>query len=73
MYIIQNEPAHKAPRDRRPALATLIAAMEKLSRIQRVEITRMGRKARAARVPRIRRLTWRAVSEARQLAREAAQ
>ena len=51
----------------RPALATLIASMARLSRIQRVEITRMGRKARAAKIPRIRRLTWRAVPEARRL------
>jgi hypothetical protein len=77
MHIIQNESARKASRDRlpdrRPALATLIAAMEKLSRPKRVEVARIGRKARAAKVPRIRRLTWRAVAEARRLAREATQ
>jgi hypothetical protein len=57
----------------RPALAVLIASMERLSRCQRIEVARIGRKARAAKVPRIRRLTWKAVAEARRLAREAAQ
>ena len=66
---------HLLPRDApsRPALATLIASMERLSRCQRIEVARLGRKARAAKVPRIRRLTWKAVAEARRLAREAAQ
>jgi hypothetical protein len=57
----------------RPALKNLVCAMEKLPRGQRNEVARFGRKARAAKVPRIRRLTWRAVAEARRLAREAAQ
>jgi hypothetical protein len=52
----------------RPALATLIAAMGKLSRRQRNEIARMGRKAKAAKVPRIRRLTREVTAEARRLA-----
>ena len=52
----------------RPALATLIAAMGKLSRSRRIEICRMGRKARAAKTPRIRRLTREAAAEARRLA-----
>jgi hypothetical protein len=68
---IQSTPARDAPR--RPALATLIGAMEKLSRLQRVEVAHLGRKARAAKVPRIRRLTWHAVVEARRLALEATQ
>jgi hypothetical protein len=77
MHIIQNEQARKVLRDRlpdrRPALATLIAAMEKLSRPKRVEVARFGRRARAAKLPRIRRLTWQAVAEARRMAQEAAQ
>jgi hypothetical protein len=57
----------------RPALKDLVCAMEKLPQGQRNEVARFGRKARAAKVPRIRRLTWRAVAEARRLAHEAAQ
>jgi hypothetical protein len=76
MHIIQNEPFCNAPRDRlpddpRPALATLIGAMERLSRPKRVEVARFGRKARAAKLPRIRRLTWAAIAEARRLAQVA--
>jgi hypothetical protein len=52
----------------RPALATLIGAMERLSRCHRIEICRMGRKARAAKTPRIRRLAREANAEARRLA-----
>jgi hypothetical protein len=70
MGIGQNRTEGNAPR--RPALATLIGAMEKLPRRQRNEVARFGRKARAAKVPRIRRLTWQAVVEARRLAQEAA-
>jgi hypothetical protein len=55
----------------RPALASLIAAMGKLSRRQRNEIARMGRRAKAAKVPRIRRLTREATAEAKRLACEA--
>jgi hypothetical protein len=58
---------------RRPALATLIGAMEKLRRCQRLEIAHMGRRAKAAKAPRIRRLAREANAEARRLAREAAQ
>jgi len=54
----------------RPALATLIRAMERLSELQRNEIARMGRRARAAKHPRIRRLTSAAAAEARRLAAE---
>jgi hypothetical protein len=57
----------------RPALASLIAAMEKLSRPQRVEVACLGRRARAAKVPRIRRLTREAAAEARRLAQGAMQ
>jgi hypothetical protein len=52
----------------RPAWGALVSAMEKLPHRSRVEIARMGRKARAAKVPRIRRLTWKAVAEAKRLA-----
>jgi hypothetical protein len=52
----------------RPALASLIGAMERLPRYQRNEVARFGRKARAAKVPRLRRLTWQAGVEARRLA-----
>jgi hypothetical protein len=55
----------------RPALAILIAAMERLSRRQRNEIARMGRRAKAAKAPRIRRLTRDVTAEARRLAAEA--
>jgi hypothetical protein len=72
MEIGQSIPARDAPSSR-PALATLIGAMERLSRCQRIEVARLGRKARAAKVPRISRLTWKAVAEARRLAQEAAQ
>jgi hypothetical protein len=59
-YNIRSEP--------RPALATLIAAMEKLSRRQRCEIARMGRRAKAAKHPRLRRLASEAKAEAKRLA-----
>jgi hypothetical protein len=52
----------------RPALAVLIAAMEKLSRPKRLEIARMGRRAKAAKTPRIRRLTREVTAEIRRLA-----
>jgi hypothetical protein len=52
----------------RPALATLIAAMEKLSRPKRNEIARLGRKAKAAKHPRLRRLASEAKAEAKRLA-----
>jgi len=55
----------------RPALATLIAAMGKLSRRQRLEIARIGRRAKAAKAPRIRRLTRAVTAEVRRLAAEA--
>jgi hypothetical protein len=56
----------------RPALASLIGAMAKLSRRQRTEIARMGRRAGAAKASRIRRLTREANAEARRwLAAEA--
>jgi hypothetical protein len=71
MQIEQNYAEGNVPS--RPALKNLVCAMEKLPRRQRVEITHMGRKARAAKVPRIRRLTWKAVAEARRLAKEAGQ
>ena len=71
MEIEQNHIDRDAPD--RPALATLIGAMAKLSRRQRNEIVCMGRRARAAKAPRIRRLTRQAAAEARRLAREAAQ
>jgi hypothetical protein len=71
MKVEQGLPERDAPS--RPALAVLIGAMERLSRQQRDEVARLGRKARAAKVPRLRRLTWRAVAEARRLAQEAAQ
>jgi hypothetical protein len=71
MQIEQNLTARDAPS--RPALATLIGAMEKLPRCRRLEIASKGRRAKAARVPRIRRLAWKAVAEARRVAREAAQ
>jgi hypothetical protein len=48
----------------RPALATLIGAME---------IARLDRRAKAAKHPRLRRLAREATAEARRLAREAAQ
>jgi hypothetical protein len=56
----------------RPALATLIGAMERLPRYQRLEIASKGRRAMAARVPRIRRLAREAAAEARRLAKEEA-
>jgi hypothetical protein len=56
----------------RPALATLINAMAKLSPRQRIEIAVLGRRARAAKMPRLRRLTREVTAEARRL-REAAQ
>jgi hypothetical protein len=52
----------------RPALATLIAAMERLSRPRRAEVARLGRKAKAARHPRLRRLARAAKAEAKRLA-----
>jgi predicted signal transduction protein with EAL and GGDEF domain len=57
----------------RPAFASLVTAMARLSRPMRNEVARIGRKARAAKLPRIRRLTREAAAEARRLAREAAQ
>jgi hypothetical protein len=69
MELEQNLPARNVPS--RPALAGLIIAMTRLPSRQRIEVARFGRKARAAKLPRIRRLTWRAVAEARRLAREA--
>jgi hypothetical protein len=66
MDLDQNRAGGNAPN--RPALSSLIAAMANLSRVRRVEVACIGRKARAAKVPRIRRLTWRAVVEARRLA-----
>jgi hypothetical protein len=70
---IELRPYQQRGAPNRPALATLIAAMEKLSHPKRVEVARFGRKARAAKLPRIRRLTWQAVAEARRMANEAAQ
>jgi hypothetical protein len=52
----------------RPALATLILAMERLPRRQRLEIASFGRRAKAAKQPRIRRLTREVTAEARRLA-----
>jgi hypothetical protein len=56
----------------RPALATLICAMERLSRRQRIEIVVLGRRAKAAKQPRLRRLASAARAEAKRLASEAA-
>jgi hypothetical protein len=67
MQIAENPNPRNVPLPDRPALATLIAAMERLSRPQRTELIRMGRRARAAKVPRLRRLTWEAAREARRL------
>jgi DNA invertase Pin-like site-specific DNA recombinase len=52
----------------RPALTSLIAAMEKLARSKRNEIARLGRRAKAAKIPRIRRLTREVTAEVRRLA-----
>lgn len=52
----------------RPALASLIRAMERLSRRQRNEIAVRGRKAKAAKTARIRRLTREVTAEVRRLA-----
>jgi len=52
----------------RPALATLINAMARLSRRQRNEIAVLGRRAKAAKMPRIRRLTREANAEAKRAA-----
>jgi hypothetical protein len=71
MQIEQNLPLCNAPS--RPALATLIGAMERLPRYQRLEIALLDRRAKAAKLPRLRRLAHEAVAEARRLAREAAQ
>jgi hypothetical protein len=71
MHLEQTRSARNVPR--RPAIASLIAAMAKLSSGQRNEIARMGRRAKAAKAPRIRRLTREAAAEARRLAREASQ
>jgi hypothetical protein len=57
----------------RPALATLIGAMERLPRYQRLEIALLDRRAKAARAPRLRRLAREAAAESRRLAAEAAQ
>jgi hypothetical protein len=51
----------------RPALAVLIAAMERLSRRKRLEIASLGRRAPAARHPRLRRLAREANAEAKRL------
>jgi hypothetical protein len=51
----------------RPALASLIGAMAKLSRRQRLEVAACGRKAKAAKAARIRRLTSAAAAESRRL------
>lgn len=69
MEIAQRTIERDAPR--RPAYASLVAAMEKLPWRQRNEVARIGRRARAAKVPKIRRLTREAAAEARRLAREA--
>jgi hypothetical protein len=58
---------------RRPALATLIGAMERLPRYQRLEIALLDRRAKAAKAPRLRRLAREARAEAKRLAQEAAQ
>jgi hypothetical protein len=58
---------HLAQMDR-PALATLIAAMGKLSRPKRLEIALLDRRAKAARHPRLRRLAREARAEAKRLA-----
>jgi hypothetical protein len=71
MQIAENPNRCNAPLPDRPAWSALVTAMEKLPRRSRVEIARLGRKARAAKVPRLRRLTWRAVVEARRLAQVA--
>jgi hypothetical protein len=71
MHLEQTRSARNVPS--RPAFGSLVAAFERLPRCQRIEVARIGRKARAAKVPRIRRLTWKAVAEARRLAAEAAQ
>jgi hypothetical protein len=56
----------------RPALASLIGAMAKMSRPKRLEVARMGRRAKAAKASRIRRLCREANAEARRwLAAEA--
>jgi len=73
MQIADNPNRCNAPLPDRPAWSALVTAIEKLPRRSRVEIARMGRKARAAKVPRIRRLTWRAVVEARLLSQGATQ
>jgi hypothetical protein len=56
----------------RPALATLIGAMERLPRYQRLEIALLDRRAKAAKVPRLRRLAREAAAEARRLDLDAA-
>jgi hypothetical protein len=61
------EPLHLEVRDR-PALASLVAFMEKLSRPKRLEIVRLDRRAKAARAPRLRRLASEAKAEAKRLA-----
>jgi hypothetical protein len=71
MEIEQSTAARDAPS--RPAYASLVTEMARLSRPQRNEVARLGRKARAAKMPRIRRLTREAVDEARRLARESSQ
>jgi hypothetical protein len=57
----------------RPALATLIGAMERLPRYQRLEICRLDRRAKAAKTPRLRRLAREAKAEAKRLSQEGAQ
>jgi hypothetical protein len=61
------EHLHLEVRDR-PALASLIAALEKLSHPKRNEIARIGRRAKAAKAPRLRRLCREANAEAKRLA-----
>jgi hypothetical protein len=70
MQLEQNLRARNVPR---PALATLIGAMERLPQRQRREIALLDRRAKAAKAPRLRRLARDAAAEARRLAREAAQ
>jgi len=68
-YKHQNLTPRDAPQ--RPALASLVAAMEKLWRRQRNEIARFGWKAKAAKQPSLRKRAREATAEARGLAREA--
>jgi hypothetical protein len=57
----------------RPALARLVAAMERrLSQRQRIDIARHGRKAKAAKQPWVRGLTRDVTAEIRRLAAQQA-